>query len=267
MVTFKRKSPHSLILALGLLFGALIDAQTVPLPNGAFSSVILAPWGHYYAIDDLSREVVLFDAGGEVKGRYGGFGRGPHALKHPVALAVEDNHLYLLDRGAPAIVQLDRHLNPIGRLPLSEQILPLDFVRDAKGMFWVVDGTTSELQILQSTGQPYPSPGWVGQLISPELIATDGHRVAVWDRGAATVVVAESGGGVLARYALDPEGAVDALAIKDDLVMILANGTIHHADGAASPFSGAASGLSAYDKGWIIVTGEGRQLLQVPLAP
>jgi DNA-binding beta-propeller fold protein YncE len=120
--------------------------------------------GHVYVSDMPRHLVYIMDLHGNVLARMGkrGGGGAPGEFRRPSDLAVNREHLIVLDEGNARIQVFDLHGNFQSEFPLGNSQTPLSLALDADSRVLLVNGGLDRLDVFETNGRPLYHFGEMG---------------------------------------------------------------------------------------------------------
>ena len=216
---------------------SLVETARIPLPFpvDGLTKVAATPWGdRFYLLDQQNLEVLAVDRSGTVTGRFGGWGSGPQSLDLPLDILFAENSLFILDEGQRKILRLDAGLNPVAATPLTIDRRPLAFTRDSQQRFWVLFENMAGALVISDDGSRLDlvgdEAGGTSMVLDPAHIARGRHRLAIWDRSAAEVVIFKSSGALMERWPFPSSSELRDLVLLDGTIVLLTEGGLQLLD-------------------------------------
>ncbi len=216
---------------------SLVETARIPLPFPVDGLTRLAatPWGdRFYLLDEQNLEVLAVNRSGVVTGRFGGWGSGPQALDLPRDILFAENSLFILDEGQRRILRLDAGLNPVAATPLAIDRRPLAFTRDSQQRFWVLFENMAGAVVLSDDGSRLDvvgdEAGGAAMVLDPTHIARGRHRLAIWERSAAEVVIFKTSGALMERLPLPAPSQLWDLVLFDGTIVLFTEGGLQQLD-------------------------------------
>ena len=116
--------------------------EAVPEPghgigDGYPIAVATSPSSEIFVIEELDGLLLKWDAARRPERVIGGFGRGAGALKEPVALAADEQRLYVADRSHAAVLVFD-HFGGLIRMIARGEAKEVRALSVVEGSLWVV---------------------------------------------------------------------------------------------------------------------------------
>ncbi len=255
---------------IGPLAGqTLVETARIPLafPVDGLTRLAATPWGdRFYLLDEQNLEVLAVDRSGTVTGRFGGWGSGPQALDLPRDILFAENSLFILDEGQRRILRLDMGLNPVAATPLTIDRRPLAFTRDSQQRFWVLFENMAGALVLSDDGSRLDlvgdEAGGNALVLDPTHIAQGRHRLAIWERSTAEVVIFKSSGALMERLPFPGPSQLRDLVLFDGTIVLLTEDGLQQLDPVTRQYrdlanAGCPQALDATPGGLVTLDCEG----------
>lgn len=199
------------------------EVASIPLEisSNGLTQVAVPLWDEgFYFLNNLSLEVLVCGANGQLRQRYGGWGAGALSLDLPRSLALAENSVFVLDQGQHRIIRLDTRLNPVSVTPLPSDNLPAAFIRDSRQRFWVAFENQAGLYIYDDRGRlvdvAADEASGSAVILHPDLLAASPTAIAVWDQVDALICLLRLSGQVYRRLLLPSARPIVALEWIDE---------------------------------------------------
>lgn len=180
--------------------------------------------GNLYLLDARLRRIFCLERGSKMSVAVSERSFAASGVKEPLAIAVKDEKIYLLDAAAPCIKIFDIPDRPSGKMGEGVKTSdPVDIAVDSRGMVYVADSGLRCFHVFDSNGVYLNVRGrrgqGIGEFEAPVAMAVaPGDKIFVLDRARRDVQVFDQSHRVISRFSLrvEPRNSPVDIAVSSD---------------------------------------------------